>query len=297
MKHIAVYLRMSSRSQDTASQERGLRRWARGLSEPVRSYRDSFTGKTMDRPGFNYLEHEIAAGNLSTLPVWRLYRLGRTAKELAALLEDLTKRKVNFVSLRDGVDLSTPAGRLMANVLASVAAYETEVRSERQVAGIAVAKARGVRFGRPPGSKSTRVPEAKRAAMIDHKAAGWRISDIARAVGLARKTVDAVLAAKLGGTPMPEYRIRWELDGIEADNPLEAAHNVTFSGNTAEEGGGIFDAGVLSVVNSSFVNNKAFADGGRSNTAAVPVLEGPSLAAARSPQTREAVSIAAVPSQ
>jgi DNA invertase Pin-like site-specific DNA recombinase len=149
----------------------------------------------MDRPGFNRLEHEIVAGNVSTLAVWRLDRLGRTAKGLTALFDDLVKRKVNFVSLRDGLDLSTPAGRLMANVLASVAAYETEVRSERQMAGIAVAKARGVKFGRPPGSKSSRVPEAKRATIIDHKAAGWKISDIARAVGLARKTVYAVLAA------------------------------------------------------------------------------------------------------
>jgi DNA invertase Pin-like site-specific DNA recombinase len=50
---------------------------------------------------------------------------------------------VNLISLRYGLDLSTPAGRLMANVLASVAVYETEVRSERQIAGTAAAKAKG----------------------------------------------------------------------------------------------------------------------------------------------------------
>ena len=61
-----------------------------------------------------------------------LDRLGRTAKGLTALFEDLVTRKVNLVSLKDGLDLSTPAGRLMANVLASVAAYETEVRSEQR---------------------------------------------------------------------------------------------------------------------------------------------------------------------
>jgi DNA invertase Pin-like site-specific DNA recombinase len=83
----------------------------------------------------------------------------------------------------------------MANVLASVAAYETEVRSERQMAGIAAAKANGVKFGRPPGTKKSRIPDAKRAAIIDHKAAGWKISDIARAVGLARKTIYIVLKA------------------------------------------------------------------------------------------------------
>src|SRR5690242_15899508 len=128
-KHIAVYLRVSSKSQDAASQEAELKRWAATLTEPVKWYRDRFTGKTMDRPGFNQLEREIAMGNVSTLAVWRLDRLGRTAKGLTALFDDLVKRKVNVVSLKDGLDLSTPAGRLMANVLASVAAYETEVRS------------------------------------------------------------------------------------------------------------------------------------------------------------------------
>jgi DNA invertase Pin-like site-specific DNA recombinase len=194
-KHVAIYVRVSSKSQDTASQEQELKRWAESHTDTVRWYRDSFTGKTMDRPGFNQLEREIAAGNVSTLAVWRLDRLGRTAKGLTALLDDLRERKVNLVSLRDGLDLSTPAGRLMANVLASVAAYETEVRSERQMAGIAVAKQNGVKFGRPLGTKHSRIPPEKRKAVIEHKDAGWKIAEIARAVGLARKTVYAVLDA------------------------------------------------------------------------------------------------------
>jgi DNA invertase Pin-like site-specific DNA recombinase len=195
MKHIAVYLRVSSKSQDVASQEQDLKRWADTRDEPIEWYRDKFTGKTMDRPGFNRPEREIAAGNVTTLVVWRLDRLGRTAKGLTALFDDLSQRKVNLISLRDGLDLATPAGRLMANVLASVAAYETEVRSERQMAGIAAAKANGKRFGRPPGTKKSRIPDCKRNAIVAHKAAGWKISDIARAVGLARKTVYAVLSA------------------------------------------------------------------------------------------------------
>jgi len=192
-KHIAIYMRVSSRTQDTASQEAELKRWTATRDEPVEWYRDNFTGKTMDRPGFNRLEREVAAGNVSTLVVWRLDRLGRTAKGLTALFEDLRQRKVNLVSLRDGLDLSTPAGRLMANVLASVAAYETEVRSERQMAGIAAAKASGKKFGRPVGSKKSRVPDEKRRAILEHHAAGWKISDIARAVSAARGTVYAVI--------------------------------------------------------------------------------------------------------
>jgi DNA invertase Pin-like site-specific DNA recombinase len=195
MMHVAIYLRVSSRSQDVASQEDDLKCWAAAQAEPVRWYRDKFTGRTMTRPGFSRLERESAAGNITTIVVWRVDRLGRTAKGLTALFDDLYRRKVNLISLRDGLDLSTPAGRLMANVLASVASYETEVRSERQMAGIAAAKKRGVRFGRPPGTRCSRIPPEKRTAIMEHKAAGWKIAHIARAVGLARKTVYEVLKA------------------------------------------------------------------------------------------------------
>src|SRR5512135_1612902 len=130
-KHIAVYARVSSRSQDTASQEPDLKRWAKGQNSPVVWFRDKFTGKSMDRPGWNKLMKAVQEGKVSALVVWRLDRLGRTAQGLTTLFEDLRDRKVNLVSLRDGLDLSTPAGRLMANVLASVAQYETEIRAER----------------------------------------------------------------------------------------------------------------------------------------------------------------------
>ena len=136
-KHTAIYLRVSSRSQDTLSQEPDLKRWADAQDDesPVRWYRDKFTGKTMDRPGFNRLLADVEAGKVDRVVVWRLDRLGRTAKGLTSLFDDLLARGVDLVSLKDGLDLVTPAGRLMANVLASVAAYETEVRAERIVAG------------------------------------------------------------------------------------------------------------------------------------------------------------------
>jgi DNA invertase Pin-like site-specific DNA recombinase len=74
------------------------------------------------------------------LVVRRLGRLGRTAKGLTSLFEDLIRWKVNLVSLMDGLDLVTPAGQLMANILAGVAAYETAVRAERILAGQAAVR-------------------------------------------------------------------------------------------------------------------------------------------------------------
>jgi len=74
-------------------------------------------GKTMVRPGWAKLETAIRQGKVSAVVVWRIDRLGRTAKGLTALFDDLRERKVNLVSLKDGLDLATAAGRLMANVL------------------------------------------------------------------------------------------------------------------------------------------------------------------------------------
>lgn len=190
---IGVYLRVSKgRGQDTASQEPDLRRWAESQGKPVAWFTDKQTGKTMDRPGFNRLMEAVALGKVDTVAVWRLDRLGRTAKGLTALFDDLGARRVNLVSLKDGLDLSTPAGRLMANVLASVAAYETEVRAERIHAGLEVAKAKGVRLGRAKGvGKGVRLkvtPEQEAIVKRLH-AEGQGVSAISRTTGLSRPTI------------------------------------------------------------------------------------------------------------
>jgi DNA invertase Pin-like site-specific DNA recombinase len=192
---VAVYIRVSSKRQDTASQEPDVRRYlaAHGLENaPV--YRDKFTGRTMERPGFQKLLAAIRAGEIRTVVVWRLDRLGRTAKGLSELFAEFNARKVNLVSLRDGLDLSTPAGRLMGHVLASVAEYETEVRAERVLAGLEVARERGVRLGRPAGVHTAISVTSEQAAQVKRlKGEGKGVTAISRAVGLSRPTVYRIL--------------------------------------------------------------------------------------------------------
>src|SRR4051812_3507346 len=106
MSHIAVYVRVSSKRQDLASQLPDLERWAAAQSEEVVYYKDKFTGKSMDRPGWCKLNCAIERGDVSKVVVWRLDRLGRTAKGLTALFSDLTERRIPLVSLKDGIDLS-----------------------------------------------------------------------------------------------------------------------------------------------------------------------------------------------
>src|SRR6202042_1988554 len=101
----------------------------------------------------------MRAGKISSVVVWRLDRLGRTAKGLTALFEELRELGVNLVSLKDCLDLATPAGRLMACVLASVAAYETEVRAERVLAGQEAARAAGKKWGGSEKGRRLKVSE------------------------------------------------------------------------------------------------------------------------------------------
>lgn len=196
MKHIAVYARVSTKSQDTASQEPDLQRWLAAQPEgtPVVWYRDNFTGKTMDRPAMGKLLDAVARGDVATVLCWRLDRLGRTAKGLTAFFEDLQKAKVNLVSLKDGLDLSTPAGRLMANVLASVAAYETEIRAERVLAGQAVARASGKRWGGSQAGRLLHVTSEQVAVVQRMRLDGAKIASIGRAVRLSRPTIYKLLA-------------------------------------------------------------------------------------------------------
>ncbi len=196
MKHVAIYLRVSTTNQDTKSQEPDLKRWADAHAEPVQIYRDKASGKNMERPGWEKLEAAIRKSQVSAVVVWRVDRLGRTAKGLTALFDDLRHRKVNLVSLKDGLDLSTPAGRLMANVLASVAQYETEVRGERVRAGQEVARAKGKRWGGSKPGVRKQVDDVRAETIRTMHGSGTPIAAIARTVGVSRPTVYSVLRSE-----------------------------------------------------------------------------------------------------
>jgi DNA invertase Pin-like site-specific DNA recombinase len=189
-------LRVNSRRQDIASQEPELKRWAESHDGDSCWYHDTYTGTSMDRPGFRRMMGDIEQGRVDTLVVWRLDRLGRTAKGLTSLFEDLIRCKVNLISLKDGLDLVTPAGRLMANILAGVAAYETEVRAERILAGQAAARLRGVRWGGSTRGRRIKVTVEQIASIRRMKLEGQEIAAIARGTGLSRPTIYRILGLR-----------------------------------------------------------------------------------------------------
>lgn len=190
-KTVAIYVRVSTRQQDFRSQEPDLKQWADAQNGRIKWYRDKATGKRMNRPAWNELESALRMGKISQVVVWRIDRLGRTVSGLASLFDEFQDRNINFVSFKDGIDLSTSAGRLMANMLASVAQYETELRGER----VASARAKGKRWGGSQAGKRKKVTPTQEKAIHAMKVAGEPITAIAKAVGLSRPTVYDVLNA------------------------------------------------------------------------------------------------------
>jgi DNA invertase Pin-like site-specific DNA recombinase len=189
----AIYLRVSSRDQSHASQLPDLERWAEAHDGPVVTFKDTFTGKSMNRPGMDRLIEELRAGRVERIVVWRLDRLGRTTKGLCQLFDELAERKVDLVSLKDCFSLASPAGRLHARILASVAEYETEVRAERVAAGQAVARRKGKTWGGSKKGWRWKITDEQQAAILEMHAAGKPIVQIARITGLSRPSVYRVV--------------------------------------------------------------------------------------------------------
>ncbi|WP_339683806.1 recombinase family protein [Gimesia maris] len=192
-KSTAVYMRVSTKDQKHASQLPDLERWCEAHGGEVIWFKDTFSGRTMSRPGMDQLLESLRMGKLDKIVVWRLDRLGRTTKGLCQLFDELRERRVDLVSLKDGFSLESPAGRLHARILASVAEYETEIRAERVAAGQAVARKNGKRWGGSEKGWRWKVTDDQVNAIHEMKQAGKAITKIARVTGLSRPTIYRVL--------------------------------------------------------------------------------------------------------
>lgn len=195
-KATGIYVRVSSRDQSHASQLPDLERWTSANNTKVDWFRDTFTGRSMERPGMEAMLNAMRAGKLERIVCWRLDRLGRTTKGLCQLFDELREHKVDLVSLKDGFTLDSPAGRLQARILASVAEFETEVRAERVAAGQAAARKKGKTWGGSQSGWRWKVSEDQIAAIIEMKVAGKSIASIARVTGLSRPTIYHVLRSQ-----------------------------------------------------------------------------------------------------
>jgi DNA invertase Pin-like site-specific DNA recombinase len=195
MKHIAIYMRVSTNQQSTRSQKPDLERWlqAQGPDTSVKWYTDKATGKNMDRPGWQKLQEAISRDEVDCITCWRLDRLGRTAAGLCKLFEQLQAKSINLVSLKESIDLKSASGRLLANILASVAAFETELRGERVKAGQQAARQRGITWGGSQKGRLAGITPQQVKTIFHLQGNGEKISNIAKSVGVDRSSVYRIL--------------------------------------------------------------------------------------------------------
>ena len=203
----AVYVRVSSPTHGTQGQVADLTHWAESQSGPAcRWYRDNFRGAAGNERAIHRLLADLEAGHVARIVVWRLDRLGLTVKALNDLFGTLLQRKVDLVSLKEEFRLATTSGRMAASVLASLAAYEKEVRAERIKVGQAVARKEGKRWGGSKKGRRLKVTDQQLATIRRLRLQGQGVTAIARVVGLSRPTVYRLIELHVPSRPVRHWR-------------------------------------------------------------------------------------------
>src|SRR6202047_4626627 len=182
---VAVYSRVSTHhGQDPELQLRELREYcaSRGLTI-VQEYTDvGYSGSKESRPALNQLMADARRRRFDAVLVWKLDRFGRSLRHLVNALAELEALGLSFISLRDNLDLSTPSGRLMFQIIGAMAEFERSLIQERVKAGMRNARAKGKRLGRPRAD----VDETKIKTL---RASGASIEQIAQKLGIGYGTV------------------------------------------------------------------------------------------------------------
>ena len=147
----AIYARVSTLDQEPENQLQELRRYVEARGWTAVEFVDRGVSGSKDRrPALDALIKDAKRRRFDALVCWRLDRLGRSLKHLVTLLDELQALGVAFVSLGEGIDCTTPAGRLQLHVLAALAEFERARIAERVRAGLARARANGQRLGQKP---------------------------------------------------------------------------------------------------------------------------------------------------
>ena len=189
MFRAGLYARVSTNDQQTIPlQIRALRDYAarRGwvIAMQVKEVGSGASQRQLREP----LLEAARRREIDVVLVWRLDRWGRSATDLLATLQELEHLGVGFVSLNEVLDLTTPAGRAMAALLAVFAAFEREILQERVRAGLAHARQNGKRLGRP-ATAAIHTAEIRKL----HRG-GVSQSEIARQLNIGRTSIRRILA-------------------------------------------------------------------------------------------------------
>jgi DNA invertase Pin-like site-specific DNA recombinase len=187
MAHLLGYARVSTGDQHPDLQVDALK--AAGC---YRVFVDTASGALAARPALDQVLDQLRPGDI--LVVWKLDRLGRSLRHLIDTVATLADRGVGFRSLQEAIDTTTPGGKLVFHIFAALAEFERDLIRERTAAGLAAARARGRKGGRP-------------AVMTEHKIR------LARQMYASKQYTVAAIASALGVSRTSIYRHLGDLEG------------------------------------------------------------------------------------
>jgi len=179
---IIGYARVSTADQNNSLQTDALEK-----AGCERIYQESYSGASRERPELSRCLDTLRKGD--TLTVWRLDRLGRSLKDLVAIISDLEAKGVGFRSLTEAIDTTTAGGKLVFHIFAALAEFERTLIQERTKAGLVAARARGRKGGRPPKLTPTQVKKA-RAMLLDPSITK---TEVAKHFNVTRATLNKAL--------------------------------------------------------------------------------------------------------
>jgi DNA invertase Pin-like site-specific DNA recombinase len=191
---IALYARVSTtdKGQDPEMQLRELREYCeRRKLEIVHEYVDNgISGSKESRPELNRLMADANRGKFSMVLLWKFDRFARSTSHLLKALETFQSLKIDFVSITEGIDTSTPVGAMVFTILGAVGQMERELIRERIRAGVRNARAKGKRLGRPRVTVNA-------AAVASMRAAGLSYRAMATALGVSVGSVHSAVQQSL----------------------------------------------------------------------------------------------------
>lgn len=183
MKRVIIYARVSTKEQKVDMQLIDLREYAKARKlNVVREYIDYASGSRSDRENYRKLFDDVQKRKTDVVLVWKFDRFARSTKELIIALEEFNNLGVDFISFKENIDTSTPAGKILFTMISAFAEFERAIIRERVKAGMEKAKARGARIGRP------KIPPFTVKKVIELRNAGYPYQEIIKKLKISKST-------------------------------------------------------------------------------------------------------------
>jgi DNA invertase Pin-like site-specific DNA recombinase len=199
-KRVAIYLRVSTKDQDTANQRRELEAWAKRAGHTVVEVYEDFgisgTRGRDKRPAFDAMLKAVTTRKVDMVAAWAVDRLGRSLAHLVGFIEELKATGCDLYVHRQALDTTTPMGRMIFNICGVFAEFERDMIIERINAGLARTKAKGTKLGRGSAKDAERWGTSKAVIATKVKALraqGMGKMKIARTLNIGTGTVQRIL--------------------------------------------------------------------------------------------------------